>query len=318
MLLASYDVSQPSNLRIRLPSEVVRTFGNRLVATRGFNGAIDLFAPSGWDGYIAQIGTFGSPIDKNIRKIQRFLFSAAVEAYVGSRNVIELNDPLLSRVGVSPHLWKAGRPPFALPIEGKQANRRSLLSLLCVGSRAHLVRRAWWHEIRSDPHVAERMRISGLRPSWDDDRIGEVGDSIASVLLRTGARRGGRRLELEVAEALSAASVGIVEITQPSQDGGIDVIVHIPDGSVVRVIYVQCKGGQRKVNVREVRELIGVVARDARDAGLLVATSGFSKEATDEAALSKVVVDLVSAERLASWVEMHVVASAVSAATRLQ
>ncbi|MEE9443230.1 MAG: restriction endonuclease [candidate division Zixibacteria bacterium] len=107
-----------------------------------------------------------------------------------------------------------------------------------------------------------------------------------------------RKFEIVVAEVLDRSGVGIIEVTQPSKDYGIDVIIYLPDGELY---YVQCKAGRKPANVRDVREVIGVVARDNRKAGVLVALSGFTSSAKTETSISNLSIELVNAPQLATW-----------------
>lgn len=106
-----------------------------------------------------------------------------------------------------------------------------------------------------------------------------------------------------VAEILNYSNIGIIELCQYQKDGGIDIIIHLPH-SENNVLYVQCKANSRKVGVKDIRELIGVVDRDSANAELLVSTAGFTQEATYESNLSKIRVKLIKAYEIADWLSM--------------
>lgn len=57
--------------------------------------------------------------------------------------------------------------------------------------------------------------------------------------------------------------------------------------------------------MKDVRELIGVLGRDGNDLGLLVSASGYTKAALEEAAVSKIRVDLVSAPHIVEFLTTH-------------
>ena len=69
--------------------------------------------------------------------------------------------------------------------------------------------------------------------------------------------------------------------TEFQNDGGVDVVAVGPDGEK---IVVQCKRWlRRRVGVKPVRELIGVVAIRGADEGWLISTSDFTDQARREA-----------------------------------
>lgn len=67
------------------------------------------------------------------------------------------------------------------------------------------------------------------------------------------------------------------QLTQPSKDGGRDVIAtrNIPGKS--EIIFVECKKHRASIRVNKVRELLGVVADGKINKGVLITTSDFTK-----------------------------------------
>ena len=76
------------------------------------------------------------------------------------------------------------------------------------------------------------------------------------------------------------------EVTKRTSDGGIDIIAHHkpPGLSTELKIVIQCKRWKpdRKIGAREVRELADVVIREGASIGILITTSGYTKQALEE------------------------------------
>ncbi|HTX74698.1 MAG TPA: Mrr restriction system protein [Terracidiphilus sp.] len=71
-------------------------------------------------------------------------------------------------------------------------------------------------------------------------------------------------------------------VAPPGKDGGIDIVAYRdPIGSTPPRIKVQVKHREQKVTVNEVRELIGLLAKEG-DVGLIVSSSGMTGDALKE------------------------------------
>jgi restriction system protein len=71
-------------------------------------------------------------------------------------------------------------------------------------------------------------------------------------------------------------------VAPPGKDGGVDIVAYRdPIGSTPPRIKVQVKHREQKVTVSEVRELIGLLAKDG-DVGLMVSSSGLTAYAEKE------------------------------------
>jgi hypothetical protein len=182
--------------------------------------------------------------------------------------------------------------------------------LLCVGNRVRFVSYEDWRQVVSNPASGEARELlesieATVPYTWSLDPAVEEEIERAFWLTsqRGSAREDARRFEFEVAEALSSLKVGLVELTQFSSDGGVDAILHLEGSSGASSVYVQCKSGQRRVTVKEVRELIGVVARDGASAGLLVSAAGFTRGAIRETTISRIRVSLATVSNLATNLE---------------
>ena len=90
------------------------------------------------------------------------------------------------------------------------------------------------------------------------------------------------------------------------KDGGIDVIAYRdPLGTISPRIKVQIKHRESSATVQEIRQLIGLLAKDG-DVGIFVSTSGFTSDAKTTARSSHVHVELIDLDRFVSlWEEFY-------------
>lgn len=112
--------------------------------------------------------------------------------------------------------------------------------------------------------------------SWQEliKRLGQSPDDIFELPPR--------KFEELVAELLRSQGYE-VQITQPSKDGGRDLFVAVPQLLGDFLYLVECKryAPDRRVGVRRVRELYGVVEQERATAGILVTTSSFTAGAIE-------------------------------------
>ena len=92
------------------------------------------------------------------------------------------------------------------------------------------------------------------------------------------------------------------EVTQASQDGGIDILAHGPDGTVA--IQAKQYSDDNRVGVREVREYAALKLRPEIDYVVIVTTSSFTSQAVKEAQLLR--VRLIDGEELLSLCRKHI------------
>ncbi len=71
-------------------------------------------------------------------------------------------------------------------------------------------------------------------------------------------------------------------VTQYSKDGGVDVIACKNGIGESEKLIIQCKRYSNKVNVKAVRELLGVLPRFVANKGVIVSTAGFTRDAFKE------------------------------------
>ena len=89
-----------------------------------------------------------------------------------------------------------------------------------------------------------------------------------------------------------------VRVTPSGSDGGVDLVLE----RLGQTILVQAKQWrQRKVGVKTVRELFGVVQADGATGGIVATSGGFTKDAYEFAGRSS--IDLIDGERLARMID---------------
>lgn len=107
-----------------------------------------------------------------------------------------------------------------------------------------------------------------------------------------------RELELLVQKFLAARRYVTVEVTPPSNDGGIDLRAEYTGGLVPERIAVQVKRLQANVRRPDIQALRGSLATHER--GLFITTGGFSKGAAEEAMRATAApIGLMTGEELA-------------------
>jgi restriction system protein len=109
-----------------------------------------------------------------------------------------------------------------------------------------------------------------------------------------------------VASLLRAMGYHIAWVAPPGKDGGIDIQAWSdPLGTRPPRIKVQVKRVGQNISVDELRSFMGVLGEE--DVGIFVTTSGFTKDASEEARRSvRIKVTLVDLDRLFSlWVEHY-------------
>ena len=290
MLVSTFEPRLGAGGAIRVPAELRRALGSEITISR--EGALAIAALRSHAQYDAEItAAVGTARDwRDAARLQRFFAANAVDDTLEPSGRVILPEFMTAR---------------------HRAGPGTDLAMVCFGGRAVVLTTTTWHRIRSmsrdEELTSELLPLGTFTASIVDDGTGDaVAEAVLGSLYGRGAKRAGefrrgRRLELEVAGRLATADIGIVELTQPSHDQGVDLIVHLRSGNRHNTLYVQCKSGGRKAVVTEVRELIGCVARDGACAGLLVVTSGTTRASEDEARTSKVPVDIVDARRLSGW-----------------
>lgn len=109
-----------------------------------------------------------------------------------------------------------------------------------------------------------------------------------------------------VAELLKAMGYYVRNVAPPGADGGLDILAfRDPLGTQTPHIKVQVKHREAKMDVKEVRQLAGILHKDT-DIGLLVSSSGFTRDADREISQASKHLDRIDGERLFElWIQHY-------------
>jgi len=109
-----------------------------------------------------------------------------------------------------------------------------------------------------------------------------------------------------VAELLRGMGYHVPHVAAPGPDGGVDLLAYRdPLGTSTPRIKVQVKHREQKANVKEVRELEGLLRKEG-DIGLLVSSGGFTSDAEREVRSSSRHIEMMDLNRLIElWVEHY-------------
>ena len=126
----------------------------------------------------------------------------------------------------------------------------------------------------------------------------ESSDDADALLIRSLSPR-----DLEYLVAALWGRIGYVtEITKATRDGGKDVIAKRDAPGQQEVVLIECRQWSKKISVKAIREMIGVMQDERANKGVVVAPGGFSQgtgSATEYAARLRT-VELVDGARLAT------------------
>lgn len=108
-----------------------------------------------------------------------------------------------------------------------------------------------------------------------------------------------------VAELLKAMGYYVRSVSPPGADGGLDILAfRDPLGSYPPHIKVQVKHRDQKMDVKEIRQLTGILHKDS-DIGLLVSSGGFTRDADREIAQASKHLDKIDRDRLLELWKQH-------------
>jgi restriction system protein len=108
-----------------------------------------------------------------------------------------------------------------------------------------------------------------------------------------------------VAELLKAMTYHVPFVAPPGPDGGIDLVAYKdPLGTSTPRLRVQVKHRANKVDVKEVRELEGLLRKEG-DMGLIVSSSGFTSAAMREIQVSTKHIETMDLDRLIRLWQEH-------------
>ena len=167
-------------------------------------------------------------------------------------------------------------------------NPLSKVYISVLGKYIRIGTKEYWDSARIKSYIKE----SNQAKMDEEKEILNRVESLKKEIFYYIEKKDYRSYERILAEIYNAKIEGLVELLPYSKDGGVDFVINILNGDDVTPIYVQCKASKRKITVNDVRELIGVVARDSASAGILIATNGYTGQAHFEASVSKIRVRL--------------------------
>jgi restriction system protein len=146
---------------------------------------------------------------------------------------------------------------------------------------------------------------NSLRPGW-------LASGPAALLLANDLLRDGRLLSEmpwrtfeEMIGTLLEAEGWIVQVTQPSRDGGIDVVAVKEDkvlGPIKSIWQAKRYGPKRVVRLNEIRELSAIVDSERATKGVVVTTSRLTKDAIDWIRRDTYRLGYKDARMVESWV----------------
>ena len=161
----------------------------------------------------------------------------------------------------------------------------------------------------------EQSSKTTLAQSTPDDLIDsaytDLNQSLSEELLETMHDMDPYKFEQLVIDLLFAMGYGgsraeAAQVTQKSNDGGIDGIIN-EDRLGLDVIYVQAKRYQAESTIgrKEIQSFVGALAGKQANKGVFITTSGFKKTATEYAGDVSQKVILINGTRLAQLMIEH-------------
>lgn len=115
-----------------------------------------------------------------------------------------------------------------------------------------------------------------------------------------------RGFEELIAELLTREDM-TVELTQPSKDGGRDILATANTSLGKHLYLIECKryARENKVGISIVRALYGVVEAEKATRGILVTTSDFTRGASEFGKVVENRLELMGYDSLTQWVKRH-------------
>ena len=108
MLLGEFEHTIDEKNRLTLPARFRDSFPDGLVVTRGMDGCLYVYSRSDWDQLVATRLASLDLLSRDDRMIQRYFFSAAVEALPDKQGRIMLPAPLLEHASLGREVVVAG------------------------------------------------------------------------------------------------------------------------------------------------------------------------------------------------------------------
>ena len=231
------------------------------------------------------------------------LFEPVIDALKmlgGSRSVDEINEAVISSLGIPEHLVE-------VPRDTKSADGRTKLEYELAWVRTMLKgngyitnsQRGVWALTNNPALDLDGLTVTQLDvKSYQQEEIDEGWKSILLKVL--GERLSSQAFERLIQRILREKGFTQVEVTGRTNDGGIDGkgIAKI-NGILSFHIVFQCKRYQGSVSASQVRDFRGAMV-GRTDKGLLITTGYFTREAIKEANRDGApAIDLIDGEKLA-------------------
>jgi MraZ protein len=108
MFLGEFEHTLDEKNRITLPARFRDSFPDGLVVTRGMDGCLSAYARSDWQSLVDSRLAVLDPLSRDDRMIQRYFFSAAIEAAPDKQGRIMLPGPLVEHASLGREVVVAG------------------------------------------------------------------------------------------------------------------------------------------------------------------------------------------------------------------
>lgn len=282
MLINSYRVNVNGEGCFTLPSEVMGKLGKKYVITASPNHGLLFYNMPEWENTELKLKDLSS-MDSSNRRLQQLMLGNASDCDVFSKNKIMLNSSLAN-------------------VFMKQTD----VALLFTGARAKIIPYQDWLAIRRMPNGDLFNKVFPSyqyykKPDYTSlEQIGLFFKEHIRDLACASRNKNYREFEEILAMMFCQYNIKIIELTQYIKDGGIDLVLM----SDHDVYYVQVKAGLKKVNVADLRGLIGSIVLNEGKKGLIVSASGFTSSSKEESELSyktMIPIDLIHINEINSW-----------------
>ena len=108
MLLGEYEHTIDDKNRLTLPARFREALGGGVVVTRGLDTCLQVYTPDEWQLVVdRQLGQL-DPLSREAREMERYFYSAAVEADVDKQGRVMIPAPLISYAKLARDVVVAG------------------------------------------------------------------------------------------------------------------------------------------------------------------------------------------------------------------
>ena len=107
MLLGEHDHSLDDKNRLTLPAKLREGLGDVVVVSRGMDGCLYAHAAADWEQHVTRIRSL-DPLSREVRMMQRYVFSGAVRADLDKQGRLVLPAALLESAGIEREVTVAG------------------------------------------------------------------------------------------------------------------------------------------------------------------------------------------------------------------